>query len=123
MKTKNGASCVVDVGKVSEALGPVSALAYSPPHDYPMSVPKFSVNSCIDLDKPPLDQLRLYVHIPFCNYACSFCFFSKNIGATRDQMVRNVRSLKKELDWIQPGLPLSQLFVGGGTSNVSFLSE
>jgi oxygen-independent coproporphyrinogen III oxidase len=62
-----------------------------------------------------MEQLRLYIHIPFCNYACTFCFFSKYIGADRDKMTRYINALKRELEWIPPGMPLSQLFVGGGT--------
>ena len=106
---------IANLDKISAALGPASRLAYSPPHDYPMSVPKFTVSPCAERERPQCDQLRLYVHIPFCNYACSFCFFAKQVGSTHSQMKRYVHALKRELKWVEPGTPLSQLFVGGGT--------
>ena len=118
MDSKSLTNIELDFDRISSALGPASALAFSPPHDYPMSVPHFMVNECVERKRPKIDNLRLYVHIPFCNYACTFCFFTKTVGATRSQMVRYVNALKRELDWVQPETPLSQLFVGGGTPTV-----
>lgn len=106
---------VPDTSNLAKALGPAFKLAFSPPHDYPMSVPMFESTPCLERERPELEQMRLYVHIPFCNYACTFCFFSKTIGAKHDQKEHYVKMLKRELEWIAPGTPLSQLFVGGGT--------
>lgn len=103
------------LGRIAAALGPAAGLAYSPPHDYPMSVPFFDNTPCIERTRPEFDKLRLYAHIPFCNYGCTYCFFAKRIGAGSDQMERYVKALKRELEWVEPGTPLSQLFVGGGT--------
>ena len=61
------------------------------------------------------DQLRLYVHIPFCKYHCTFCYFAVRVGAGADTMARYVRALERELEGAPAGVPLSQLFVGGGT--------
>jgi oxygen-independent coproporphyrinogen-3 oxidase len=68
-------------------------------------------------ERPQLDgdRLRLYAHIPFCRYHCTFCCFAVRTGASDDGMARYVRALKKELEWVKPGTPLVQLFVGGGT--------
>ena len=118
MSAKSQTKSVPDIERISEALGPVSALAYSPPHDYPMSVPKLDVKPCVERERLNFDQMRLYVHIPFCNYACTFCFFAKNVGSTHNQMKRYVHALKKEIEWIRPGTRISQLFVGGGTPTV-----
>ena len=101
--------------RIAAALGPAAGLAYSPPHDYPMSVPFFENTPGIERPRPEFDKLRLYTHIPFCNYGCSYCFFAKRVGAGSDQMERYVKALKRELEWVEPGTPLSQLFVGGGT--------
>ena len=60
------------------------------------------------------EAMRLYIHIPFCNYACSFCCYAKHVGADRPEMQRYVRALKKELEWITPGTPLTQFFIGSG---------
>lgn len=107
-----------DLDRITAALGPVAGLAYSPPHDYPMSVPAFRINSRAERERPEVEQLRLYTHIPFCNYGCSYCYFAKRVGSNREQMERYVKALKRELEWVRPGTPLSQLFVGGGTPTV-----
>lgn len=105
----------IDLEKVAEALGPATKLAFSPPHDYPMSAPRFRTTPNAARERPESEHLRLYVHIPFCNYACTFCFFSKQIGASLETKKRYVKALEAELEWIVPGTPLSQLFIGGGT--------
>jgi oxygen-independent coproporphyrinogen-3 oxidase len=61
------------------------------------------------------ERLRLYVHVPFCRYHCTFCYFAVRVGASREAMARYVRGLLVELRWAEPGTPLAQLFVGGGT--------
>lgn len=104
-----------DLQQIAAALGSFSSLTYSPPHDYPMSTPSFTTRPCIERARPDSDELRLYVHIPFCNYGCSYCFFAKRIGAGEDEKERYIKALKRELEWVEPGTPLSQLFVGGGT--------
>jgi oxygen-independent coproporphyrinogen-3 oxidase len=104
-----------DVDGVAAALGPSASLAYSPPHDYPMSVPALIKSPGEERARPVTDRLRLYAHIPFCNYACSYCFFAKKIGAKDEEMANYVDALVRELEWIEPGTPLDQLFVGGGT--------
>ena len=60
-------------------------------------------------------QLRLYAHIPFCRYKCSYCYYAVKVTNDRARMDRYVRALVQELQWIEPGTPLKQLFVGGGT--------
>lgn len=114
-RTFSEAGVIPHLDRIAAALGPAAGLAYSPPHDYPMSVPFFDNTPRIQRPRPGFDKLRLYAHIPFCNYGCSYCFFAKRIGAGSDQMERYVKALKRELEWIEPGTPLSQLFVGGGT--------
>lgn len=104
-----------DIDTIIAALGSLSGLSYSPPHDYPMSVPSFIKGADIERERPAMDKLRLYTHIPFCNYGCSYCFFAKRIGADDDEKARYVKALKRELEWIEPGIELSQLFIGGGT--------
>jgi len=104
-----------DLERIAAGLGSAKKLTAAPPHDYPMSVPRFVEKPHAERYRPETDHLRLYVHIPFCNYACTFCFFSKRVGTDREQMERYVRALLRELEWVKPGTPLSQLFMGGGT--------
>jgi oxygen-independent coproporphyrinogen-3 oxidase len=101
--------------EVASALRSVPRAAYSVPHDYPSAVPAYTSAPMIERERPRADQLRLYVHLPFCRYHCTFCYFAVRVGASEALMRRYVAAVAKELEWIEPGTPLSQLFVGGGT--------
>lgn len=103
---------------IATALRSVPRAAYSVPHDYPSSAPAYLPAPMMERERPASDQLRLYAHIPFCRYHCTFCYFAVRVGASEALMQRYVRAVVKELDWIEPGTPLSQLFVGGGTPTV-----
>ena len=100
---------------IAEALRSVPRAAYSVPHDYPSSAPAYTAAPMAERERPVSDQLRLYAHVPFCRYHCTFCYFAVRVGASAALMQRYVRAVIKELEWIEPGTPLSQLFVGGGT--------
>lgn len=100
---------------VAAALRSVPRAAYSVPHDYPNATPAYVAAPRAERERPPLEQLRLYVHVPFCRYHCTFCYFAVRVGAGPSLMERYVRAVVKELDWVVPGTPLSQLYVGGGT--------
>jgi oxygen-independent coproporphyrinogen-3 oxidase len=101
--------------RAARALASVPRAAYSVPHVYPSAAPAYT--AAPRAQRPPLaaEALRLYVHVPFCRYHCTFCYFAVRVGASEQTMTRYVRALERELDWIAPGTPLSQLFVGGGT--------
>jgi len=101
--------------RVARALGSVPRAAYSVPHVYPSAAPAYTQAPMAERPALEHDRLRLYVHIPFCRYHCTFCYFAVRITDDTDAMARYVRALKKELDWVEAGTPLSQLFVGGGT--------
>jgi oxygen-independent coproporphyrinogen III oxidase len=103
------------VSEVSTALDGVPRVAYSVPHVYPSAAPAYE--AAPELERPAADRadVRLYVHLPYCRYRCSFCYFAVKVGAQRDAMERYVGALQRELAWIPPGSRLSQLFVGGGT--------
>lgn len=97
------------------ALEGVPRVAYSVPHVYPSAAPAYELAP--ELERPAADRpdLRLYVHLPYCRYRCSFCYFAVKVGAQREAMERYVGAVQRELDWIPPGSRLTQLFVGGGT--------
>lgn len=105
----------IDLQRVAEALQSTPTAAYSAPHDYPHAAPIFEPSPRAVRGRVDSDHLRLYVHVPFCNYACSFCCYTKRVGADAAQMSRYVRALKRELEWVEPGTPVSQFFMGGGT--------
>jgi len=103
------------IKEIFEALGYFNYLTFAPPNIYPMSAPAFQKADHAQRPAYGGGPLGIYVHIPFCNYACSFCFYAKRVGENRETMARYVDALEKELAWIPPGTPLTQLFVGGGT--------
>ena len=112
-----------DVPRIAAALGEAARTPYAPPHVYPMSAPTFVPEpeaprprpTGIDSGVTKPGSLGVYVHVPFCNYACNFCFYAKKIDENRALMERYTRAAIRELQWIEPGTPLSQLYFGGGT--------
>lgn len=103
-----------ELERISEVLGTALHTPFAPPHVYPMSAPAFT--SCPEAPRNPVaGSIGLYIHIPFCNYSCSFCFYARRIGDERVNMERYVRALRRELQWLPPGTSLTQLYVGGGT--------
>ncbi len=105
----------VDIEKIASAIGDLPRVSYEAPHVYPLSAPVFTSSPGAVRERPAGGSLKLYVHVPFCNYACTFCFYVKRVGASRPQMERYVAALERELTWVDEGTPLAQLYVGGGT--------
>lgn len=105
----------VDIERIAIALGAPPPAAYAAAHAYPASAPAFEPAPCRPRQPPAGPMLRLYVHIPFCAYRCSFCSFAVRVGSQRQEMERYVDAVFKELEWAPAGMPLLQLFVGGGT--------
>lgn len=111
--TKARSKEVID--NILSSIGGPLALQYECAHVYPLSVPRFTK---LDGKRPSLSTERpakLYIHIPFCNYACKFCFYSKRIGANDDTKRSYLNSILKEIEDIPEDIELSQLYIGGGT--------
>jgi|GEM_PF-3521217 len=104
-----------DLARIDAALGAAPRVAYTAPHVYPHAAPMFE--PAPGLEREPVDHpfMRLYAHIPFCNYACTFCCYAKKVKAKHEEMEGYVDALLQELEWVPQGTPISQLFVGGGT--------
>lgn len=100
---------------IAAALGSTPPVTQAAAHVYPAAAPAYTASPCEARERPETRELRLYVHIPFCNYKCNFCYYATRIGDTREQQQRYVAALERELEWVEPGARLSQLFVGGGT--------
>lgn len=103
------------LSRVAQALSHVPRAAYSVPHVYPSAAPAYTQAPMMERPRPPMPQMRLYVHVPYCRYHCTFCYFAVKVGADAAAMERYVAALERELEWAPPTTPLSQLFVGGGT--------
>lgn len=100
---------------VEHAVGAVPRIAYECAHVYPLSAPMFE--EAHGLLRPPADAapLQVYIHVPFCNYSCGFCFYYKQIGVGVQRREEFVAALELEARWIPTGTVLQQLYVGGGT--------
>jgi oxygen-independent coproporphyrinogen-3 oxidase len=94
-------------------------------HTYPGSQPDFQPRTPDDLfcDFKLAAGQRMwgYVHVPFCNYACKFCFYAKTVAKDRGHLVdRYLANLEREMDHALERLgldafPVRDLYVGGGT--------
>jgi menaquinone C8-methyltransferase len=72
----------------------------------------------IELDFAAIEDLGLYLHIPFCRNLCSFCPYNKIIYD--EQMADQYKAaLLKEIDLVGSQLeikkPVTSLYIGGGT--------
>lgn len=115
MSVEQIADLSVDLDRIVAAVGAIPRVAYEAAHVYPMSAPEFTPAPGAQREFSGDGPLRLYVHIPFCRYACTFCFYAKRINAPRPQMQRYIATLRRELDGLGDDLVLRQLYVGGGT--------
>lgn len=106
----------VEIEQIKKAVGYSQRIAYECAHVYPLSAPNFRKKSTGDKTTRPVTNIqKLYIHIPFCNYACRFCFYTKKIGAHTEEKKQMVSCLLKEMELIEPNTTLSQLYIGGGT--------
>lgn len=104
-----------EIEAITRAVGATPRVLYEDLHVYPLSAPDFTPAAGALRERLPPGPIRLYVHVPFCNYACTFCFYAKRIGAPRSHMERYVDAVEREMTCIEPGTALSQLYLGGGT--------
>jgi oxygen-independent coproporphyrinogen-3 oxidase len=105
----------VNFERIRDAVDPPALVTYECAHVYPLSAPDFRADLPGDLARPKITIDKLYVHVPFCNYACRFCFYVKQVGAHITEKRRLVRCLINELERVQRGTVLSQIYIGGGT--------
>lgn len=105
----------VEIESIRHALGEAPEAAYTTPLVYPWSVQHFDRAPRAPRPRIGTGPFRLYVHVPFCRYHCSFCFYSVRTGAGEEEKARYVEAVIRELEQVEPGTPISQLFVGGGT--------
>jgi len=64
-----------------------------------------------------IDELGLYLHIPFCRQICPYCPYNKELYSS-EAAVRYAGALKQELDSyadLVGSRPVTSLYIGGGT--------
>jgi oxygen-independent coproporphyrinogen-3 oxidase len=64
-----------------------------------------------------IDELGLYLHIPFCEQICPYCPYNKEIYRP-DVAKRYTMAVKKEIDFyaeIVGNKPITSFYIGGGT--------
>lgn len=67
-----------------------------------------------------MNSCALYIHIPFCKSKCAYCDFASWAGRERDQ-ARYLLALEEEFKsaaQMYGKLPVSTVFIGGGTPSV-----
>ena len=74
----------------------------------------------------PMDNLALYLHIPFCSSRCTYCDFFTSTGR-EDWIPDYVEALTAELDYLSRSAPeeigISSVFLGGGTPSLLLSSQ
>ena len=74
-------------------------------------------NSVIEENIKNIEELGVYLHIPFCDQICPYCPYNKEIFS--EEASRNyTNALKKEIDFYAPLLsdkPITNMYIGGGT--------
>ena len=92
--------------------------AFEEANNTSMSIPAIQHESETGPDDQP--GIGLYVHIPFCQYKCTFCDFATFAGKD-DQMDGYVEALLREIALRTPSGPArraSTVFFGGGTPSL-----
>lgn len=65
-----------------------------------------------------IEEISLYIHIPFCRTLCPFCCFNRYLFQ-EDRARQYFKQLKRELDlYIEKGFAFSDFYFGGGTPTV-----
>ena len=66
-----------------------------------------------------LDKIySLYIHIPFCENLCEFCFFHK-FPYNESNIKRYYKALTEEIDLIsRNNIPINNIYIGGGTPTI-----
>jgi oxygen-independent coproporphyrinogen-3 oxidase len=67
------------------------------------------------------DKLGLYVHVPFCTVACTFCYCAKTDRFSRDDMSRYTDNLLAEAETFAPIFAdqrFTSVYFGGGTPSL-----
>lgn len=68
-----------------------------------------------------MNEIPLYIHIPFCRNKCSYCAFYSCINHSLDIEVQYINELKKQISFFMAktaSKTCSTLYIGGGTPSL-----
>ena len=69
-----------------------------------------------------MNNVSVYIHIPFCKSICSYCDFCKVIY-NKEWVVNYLKKLKKEIEDRYMGESVNTIYIGGGTPSALSLKE
>ena len=69
-----------------------------------------------------MDNISVYIHVPFCNSICSYCDFCK-VLYNQEWAVKYLKELKKEIEDRYMGEEVRTIYIGGGTPSCLSLKE
>jgi oxygen-independent coproporphyrinogen-3 oxidase len=94
---------------------------------YPGPLPYQNETSCMEIYSPENlslitnQNLKLYIHLPFCAQRCKFCFYETSIGTGKKEIDDYLDSIIGEFDLILNKInknPKTKIvYLGGGTPN------
>ena len=61
-----------------------------------------------------MNDIALYIHIPFCKNKCFYCDFASFSGKEK-YMLNYIEALSKEINNIKSQNIIKTIFIGGGT--------
>lgn len=89
-----------------------------PPPIFPKSPGPSDVSELFTYPSRTPDTYSIYIHIPFCNTLCSFCYYRVLPGRPREETVTYVDYLLREMAMYQGALRgqrCESIYIGGGT--------
>jgi len=69
-----------------------------------------------------MDNISIYIHIPFCKSICSYCDFCK-VLYNKEWVVNYLKSLRDEIKDRYMGESVKTIYIGGGTPSSMSLKE
>ena len=79
-------------------------------------VENFKLNNIVTKDK-----IGIYIHIPFCNKICNFCYFTKSTNCSQYSIDKYIENLQLEFSSYSFGLnkpKIEYCYIGGGTPSL-----
>ncbi len=68
-----------------------------------------------------INDVQLYVHVPFCGKLCTFCHCSRDLLRQRSDIDRYIKALKRQMIFfssVYKGMDADSICLGGGTPSI-----